>query len=292
MREIDDVRRLVRDELPELDASTLSFFNEGWDYELWQLDGDLLLRLPKIEGAAKFIATEARLLRDLRLSVATPRPEHVGDGFFTYRKLVGVALEDASLSDRAGQSVAGALGLALTELHRFSAKRAAELGVPAMTAEGWRDQYRRMQTRAMTEAVPRLDASTAAAVVAFWDGFVNNDAYFAFEPCLIHGDFDIAHVLIDPARETVSGIIDFGDARVGDPALDFAGFATSGTVSRELVVSAYALSVDSTFRARAEIYRSKISPFHAVSYGVETGNEWLERGLEAIRMEFSGEYKH
>jgi aminoglycoside 2''-phosphotransferase len=283
MREIEDVRRLVRDELPELDASSLSFFNEGWDYELWQLDGDLLLRLPKTDGAAKAMAAEARLLDELRLSVATPRPEHVGDGFFTYRKLMGVALEDVSLSERAGQDVAGALGLALTELHRFPVKRAVALGVPAMTAEGWRDQYRQMQTRAMTEAVPRLDAPTAAAVVAFWDGFVNNDAYFAFEPCLIHGDLDSAHVLVDPARETVSGIIDFGDARVGDPALDFAGFAAS---ERDLIIAAYGQPVDSTFRERADIYRLKISPFHAVLYGVEMGNEWLERGLEAIRVEF------
>ncbi len=44
----------------------------------------------------------------------------------------------------------------------------------------------------------------------------------AYQPVLIHGDLAQYHILYDPATLTLAGILDFGTAGMGDPAVDFA----------------------------------------------------------------------
>ena len=38
---------------------------------------------------------------------------------------------------------------------------------------------------------------------------------------MVHGDLERQNVLIDPRTGTLAGVIDFSDALVGSPALDF-----------------------------------------------------------------------
>jgi len=168
--------------------------------------------------------------------------------------------------------------------------------VPMHDGSGWRERYRRMQARVREGVLPLLSPPAASSVEAFWHEFLEDDRHFVFQPRLIHGDLDAAHVLVGPGGALVTAVIDFGDARVGDPALDFAGYPefkeTFDTPLREAILAAYELPVDETFRQRAAIYRDRISPFHAVLYGLELGKEdWLRRGLEAVEL-WAGDKMH
>lgn len=40
---------------------------------------------------------------------------------------------------------------------------------------------------------------------------------------VIHGDLTSANILYHPSKKEISGIIDFTDTQIGDPAFDFAG---------------------------------------------------------------------
>jgi hypothetical protein len=78
----------------------------------------------------------------------------------------------------------------------------------------------------------------------------------------------------------VTGIIDWGDACVGDP-LDFAGFDET---DRELLLASYDRPLDATWRKRVAIRRHKIRPYHAILYGIEQPEtDWLTRALAALR---------
>ena len=44
----------------------------------------------------------------------------------------------------------------------------------------------------------------------------------AYRPVWCHGDFQTAHVLIDPAASGVQAILDFADHRIGEPGWDLA----------------------------------------------------------------------
>lgn len=46
---------------------------------------------------------------------------------------------------------------------------------------------------------------------------------FSIKAKLIHYDFVDDHILVDPEKGVVTGIVDFADAGIADPAMDFSG---------------------------------------------------------------------
>ena len=93
-----------------------------------------------------------------------------------------------------------------------------------------------------------------------------------FEPSLLHADLSSEHLLVRDGR--LAGVIDWGDARVGDPALDYA----------KLLHGPFAdWDVDPDLRRRARFYHS-LAPWYAAHYGVLTSQpSHTERGLARFR---------
>ena len=68
---------------------------------------------------------------------------------------------------------------------------------------------------------------------------------------VIHNDLKAEHLLTDSASGRLVGLIDWTDAALGDPALDFIGFLPwRGRVFLEAVLRSYEPAVDASFRAR------------------------------------------
>jgi aminoglycoside phosphotransferase (APT) family kinase protein len=93
---------------------------------------------------------------------------------------------------------------------------------------------------------------------------------------LIHGDLGPEHIRV--VGEEVTGIIDWGDACVFDPALDLAWTTLgSATAFAEAVVSAY--EPDAELLARARDWHL-LGPWHEVLYGLGSGGRgFVESGL-------------
>jgi len=72
----------------------------------------------------------------------------------------------------------------------------------------------------------------------------------------------------------LAAVIDWGDARIGDPALDYAWFV-NGPFSD--------WDVDPELRRRAGVYH-RLGPWYEAHHGIFTGKaDHLERGLAGIR---------
>jgi aminoglycoside 2''-phosphotransferase len=122
-------------------------------------------------------------------------------------------------------------------------------------------------------------------VEAFWRAFLDDDRHFRFEPVLLHGDLSPEHILVDLERTAITGVIDFGDAVVGDPAGDFGGFDAA---FRQAALVGYELPIDDTLLSRAVVYW-KLGPFHEVLYGLQIQEQkHVEAGLEGIRRRVVG----
>ena len=221
---------------PELAMETAELFRAGQNNDLILVNGELIFRFPKYRQGIARLGRERAILNAVRgrLPLATPDyiyhnvdEEEVGRAFVGYRKLPGSSLwseefaqiSDEGTIDRLATDVASFLQtLHATPLDSIS----MPLGPPDSQA-GWQDMFSRIR-----EVVyPHLTAEARRWTTERFAAFLEDDEHFAFSKVLRHGDFGTSNTLYSSEQRRVVGIIDFGHAGIGDPAVDFAGLYVS-----------------------------------------------------------------
>ena len=270
---------LVATLFPRLRPRAVRTIDEGWDSLVLDVDGDWIVRIPRRAEVARSMEMEGTLLRELEpaLPVAVPRFELVAaNGVRAVdRKLGGSPLATV---DRA---VAAGIGRFLAALHAFPVARAIALGVPGGEPGWWREQRRIRIEDFRARALPLLQGAERLGGEALLDAALTDEA-FDFEPSLVHGDLGPEHVLC--ADGHVTAVIDWTDARIGDPALDLS-WLLHGTppASADEVLTAYGSGADSGLHERALVYH-RLGPWYEVTYGLDEGRrDLVERGLAGIR---------
>jgi len=247
---------------------------DGWDSLVLEVGGGWIVRVPRREEVRATLATEVRLLPELAptLPVPIPRFELVARDGVAYRKLPGVPIDPsrAALGEQAGRFLAA--------LHAFPVERARELGVPSHDLD-WRDRYRTFTREVLDAAGPVLGPEAEAMVAQY----LEDDANFAFAPRLLHADLGPAHLLA--VDDELTGVIDWGDARIGDPALDFAWLLQQPFA--EAVLAAYG-DHDPELPERALFYH-RLGPWYELHYGLFFDRpEFVESGLVGVRSRLPG----
>jgi aminoglycoside 2''-phosphotransferase len=69
--------------------------------------------------------------------------------------------------------------------------------------------------------ITHRDAEVAARVEGVFASYLTGGARWAYRPAVLHGDFGPDHVMHDEETGRITGVIDFGDLAIGDPARDF-----------------------------------------------------------------------
>jgi aminoglycoside 2''-phosphotransferase len=98
---------------------------------------------------------------------------------------------------------------------------------------------------------PFLKSETLARLDSFFSSDLHKAYATAPRKTVIHGDLADDHMLI--AGGKISGIIDFSDATIGDPAFDFTFFWFYGDKFMNDVVHAYG-KIDSGFKERSRAH--------------------------------------
>jgi aminoglycoside phosphotransferase (APT) family kinase protein len=194
--------------------------DEGWDFQLYEIESGWLLRLPKHSDSVPKLETECRLLPDLAdwLSLPIPRYRCANQTPYplmaAYRKLTGIPADLAENLDQ--RAITRQLGQFLTELHSYPVHRARSAGVREIgdTALEWGARALEQLESILLSPARRHDLGR----------FLRNrqPPPFDGEGRLIHNDLWAEHILIDPDSGRVGAIIDWGDVTIGEPAVDFA----------------------------------------------------------------------
>lgn len=101
-----------------------------------------------------------------------------------------------------------------------------------------------------------------------------------FVPALLNGDLGPDHVLC--RHRHVVSIIDWSDARVGDPALDLS-WCLNGTPHKFADALARTYDANSCFRRRSLFYH-QLGPWYEVTYGLDTEQKrFVKSGLNGVR---------
>jgi aminoglycoside 2''-phosphotransferase len=238
----------------------LQLLGVGFGSVVVETAGGLVFRIARHRAAADGHRREARLLPILRQHVTVPLPDprwHAApsaalpDGAVGYAKLPGVPLTPHTFARGAPAGIALDLARFLLDLHRFPVADALALGVPDDDArwgaiEDSRDQSLPLLRNALT-------VREYERVATWWDSFLCDERMLDYVTALCHGDLWYENILVDDAASRVTGIVDFENAGVGDPAQDFATLLYLGTECVERVIAEYLSvgdAVDSGFRYR------------------------------------------
>jgi aminoglycoside phosphotransferase (APT) family kinase protein len=217
-----DLEAVLARELAGFTVRTVRPLGAGVDNIAYEVNDELIVRFaaePDHERRAEIVRREAQLLDVLRELSSLPVPEPVlaspDDGFLAYDKLPGVPLASLPGPQRVGPHFAATLAEFLTRLHSAPVSQLRRLvDVELEPLEQWlgytRSDYLKM-VGSIPPAVRRPIESFLAAAVP--------EANFA--PAFCHNDLGAEHVLVDSDSRECTGILDWTDAAITDPARDF-----------------------------------------------------------------------
>lgn len=193
-------------------ADTVVPFGAGLDNTAYLVDGDLVVRFRTADGDGLDVVREARLLETVAgiVAVPVPVPEFVDEAArcVAYRRLPGVPLLE--MPERDQQAHRNALLETLTEVLRALQETPVERFDVEVDDEPPAAYLAELSQYKIQISGPEVDAFLASAAPER-----------AGELRFSHNDLGIEHVLVDPETFRITGIIDWTDAAVCDPAYDY-----------------------------------------------------------------------
>ncbi|GAA1643686.1 phosphotransferase family protein [Catellatospora bangladeshensis] len=290
-----EVCGIVTEQLPGYPVGTVALLGEGADNVAYEVNGELIVRFakePDPGARIKRVNAEAGLLAVVAdvspVPVPTPAFTVAEQGCLAYHKLDGRPLIGLPIAQRvaSGIVVAAALGEFLAALHSVPTDRIAELvGVDDEPLQRWLDEAAELYA----DVAPLVPPTYRPAVEAFLDAPPPADGTHTL--AFSHNDLGIEHVLVDDTGSAVTGVIDWSDAALCDPAYDFGllyrdlgpdalhaalrGYRTEAATARDL-------------SGRAAFY-ARCSVLEDMAYGIEQGRrEYLDKSLAALVWLFPG----
>ncbi len=277
-RYLEHIQRLF----PDLKVEKASLNDEGQFNDGLIVNDEIIFRFPKIRQALEILHVEFEILRSIQgctdLPIPNPIISHMeadvlGEAFIGYLLIPGkpfwretfLAIQDEALR----QEIVAQIAIFLKQLHAIPVADVIPAPLPRReTREEWTDLFLRFRTKLF----PHLSETDQVRVKNNFARFLADPDNFAYQPVLRHGDFGTVNLLYDPAKKMLSGVIDFGNAGLGDPALDIAYLiAPFGYGEKIIERLAGHYPLDDDLLARARFYVSTFALQEAL-YGIEHDN--------------------
>jgi aminoglycoside phosphotransferase (APT) family kinase protein len=214
--------RSLLGQFPELEGAPLRKLDEGWDNSVWVVDERFAFRIPhraiSIPGLERELAALPALAPLLPLPV--PRPVFVGRPdrdypwpFFGAGLIHGVEAGTAEVGDEERIAIGLELAGFLRALH------AVELDVPLPHDPNRREDMGR-RVELAREALAQLEQLGVWQAPPLVEPLLEESLGLPppEAPVVAHGDLHFRHLLVLDGR--ASGVIDWGDVCLADPAID------------------------------------------------------------------------
>lgn len=240
-----------------------------------------IVRSPRRWSVVQAARLEARVVALLhsRLPVAVPEWRSSTDQVIAYPRLDGmpaVAMdpEKGIVWNRVDPSSPSTVFIdsfarAVAALQSVDAQAIEAAGIPRKSIADIRETH----AKAMDIARPLL--SPPETVWTRWHAWLDNDAVWPQHLALVHGDLHAGHLLLDEDGR-VTGILDWTEAHVGDPATDFAMFyGAFGKAALDDGLARYEAAGGRTWAGAADHAAERWAAFPALmaQWGRDTNNE-------------------
>ncbi|CDQ41159.1 MULTISPECIES: macrolide 2'-phosphotransferase [Virgibacillus] len=233
----------------QLVESSLKGNESGLDFQVVfteEPSGDQwVLRIPRREDVIPRANKEKRILDVVgrHLSVQTPNWSVFTDELIAYKRLTGIPtgtidpqakrydweIDDKNVPDQFHET----LGKAMMELHQINHHEAEEAGMTMNTPVELQPSMKKRMDKVKQEF------KIGEPLWGRWQRWLANDSFWPKHTAVIHGDLHPGHILINKQAE-VTGLIDWTEGRVDDPANDFvAHLAAFGEEALKQLIAAY-----------------------------------------------------
>jgi aminoglycoside phosphotransferase (APT) family kinase protein len=283
----------VAAQLPGYAVHSVAQVGAGLDNVAFDVNGELIVRFSQEADPtrrATAVSRDAALLTAVAeiSPVPTPTPRFVVAqwGCLAYQAFPGVPLLTTPQAQRSrtAAAVAAVLGDLLSALHAVPAQRMAGLVEPdhpplAEWLEEASTLYRTVASHVPPAHRRQVESFVAAAPPAE-----------TYQPVFSHNDLGIEHVLVDPVTGAVTGVIDWSDAAIVDPAYDFGLLHRDiGPVGLDAALGAYRTGTNdvAALRHRAVFY-ARCRVFEDLAFGLDTGRDaYVTKSVAAMEWLFA-----
>jgi aminoglycoside 2''-phosphotransferase len=258
------VRRVLAEQVPELQIHVLRLLGSGWDNDAYLVNEELVFRFPRRKSAAEVLNREVGVLRAVKrvfegADFGVPQVHLVGQAseafpypFMAYRMLPGIGVDQVDPEVLEKPALARALGDAFTRIHRMTEAdfQGFELPKSSNTPKGW---FARAQRVAEAVLLSLEDEQLKECCASWLANPQSVPASYSGPLRIIHSDICPDHVLADPKTGVPTALIDFADLEWGDPVGDFVSFRCwLGPEFMNTVLENYGHPLDHGFWPRLE----------------------------------------
>ena len=283
----DAIHALLARHRPSYEVRSLAELGGGLDNIVYDVNGDLVVRLsrqPDRVVRRESTEREAALLARVTELSRFPVPELVfadpEAGVLAYTKLPGVPLHEHPVPEPA--RLAAPLGRFLRGLHSAPLEVVEDLAprdtepLTTWLSEA-EENYREIATHLPAPARTRVEDFLAHPPPA--------------EPhslAFCHNDLGAEHLLVAVEASRITGVIDWTDAAIADPAHDLALiYRDLGPRVFDLTLTHYAGESDDSDRERSLFY-ARCALIEDIAYGLRTGERvYAEAGLAHLDWTFA-----
>jgi len=286
----EDAGRLVERQFPKLAPARLEPLGAGWDNAAYVVNGRWVFRFPRRKMLAGLLENEMRYLPRLAPHLPLRIPEPVWHGrpeeafpypFAGYELLPGETACGVAWTPEERLSNAPRLGRFLAALHGLPVDEETRARAPGDEL-GRADLKKRAPIiRERLAQLEEKQVEVDGATVRAWLSRLEGTAPWMEPTCWVHGDLYARHLMVDEHRR-VTGVLDWGDVHLGDPAIDLTiAFSFLPPEARGAFREAYGDIDEATWnRARFRAFHYGVLLLH---YGMSVGDAAMTRtGRDAL----------
>lgn len=273
---------IIRKQNPNIQEDKIEWYDDGWDFIVAIVDS-LVYRFPRRRDYETKLPLETAFMKHFAsLSpIAVPQltlhEDSATGNYVTYSFLHGIPFKRklAEMFPKDKQLlIARQIGNFLSTLHSFPIGKAKEIGIEELNSlQSWTGRLEKIKR----EVFPNINKEEQEWTIKIFTEFINLIKHNPFRRVVTHSDVMPEHIIVNPDTYILSGIIDFGDILIADPAFDFTFLNKYGKEFLDEAYKAYKLQRDPYFEVRRRFYEDRLVITN-LEHSLKVGDPvWIER---------------
>lgn len=254
---IEKYVHLININFPQLQWESLQFIQTWWTNDIIILDDNIVFRFPKTESAKKNLCNEILLLKSINEFISLKIPNYSlisSDKTFAWYSIIEWTELDLDKLNTNTDSIAKDLGFFLSQLHSIPINNILGVEKNVSCHYTFNKWYITYILNKYLEIETQIDKELFKECMDFIQKSFSNPIPEKFS--LTHFDLQWKNIIFSNNTNSISGIIDFSESVVYDPAIDFSKLYTYWEDFVQKVLKNYQID-DNEILVRAYFFEKK-----------------------------------